>query len=129
MVKVEDAIVTNVTDVSDAPKSAPALFAQGHDVYEVKYNSTRKNDTESVYATADMIDAFIEIMYMTQRSCSTDKWHKLPNPTASVYDALVYTQTKIRAGKGMEAYIKELSDMNSSDRYTTEEPVSRNEQS
>jgi len=122
VVKVEDAIVMDVTNVEETAESAPALLAQGHDVYEVIYDADRLYGTEAVHVTAEMIDSFIEIMYMTQRSSKTDEWEKLPEPTAGVYDALIYTQAKIRAEQGMESYQKELSEMNDLERYTTEKP-------
>lgn len=122
VVKVDDAIVMDVTNVEETADSAPALLAQGHDVYEVIYDSNRLYGTEAVHVTAEMIDAFIEIMYMTQRSSKTAEWEMLPEPTAGVYDALIYTQAKIRADQGMESYQQELSEMNEQERYETEEP-------
>lgn len=122
VVKVDDAIVMDVTNVEETADSAPALLAQGHDVYEVIYDSNRLYGTEAVHVTAEMIDAFIEIMYMTQRSSKTAEWEMLPEPTAGVYDALIYTQAKIRADQGMESYQQELSEMNEQERYATEKP-------
>lgn len=122
VVKVDDAIVMDVTNVEETADSAPALLVHGHDVYEVIYDSNRLYGTEAVHVTAEMIDAFIEIMYMTQRSSKTAEWEMLPEPTAGVYDALIYTQAKIRADQGMESYQQELSEMNEQERYATEKP-------
>lgn len=122
VVKVEDAVVMDVTNVEETAESAPALLAQGHDVYEVRYDSSQLYGTESVHVTPQMIDSFVEVMYMTQRSSDTEAWNNLPEATASVYDALIYTQAKIRAEDGREAYQKELEEMENEERFVAEEP-------
>lgn len=122
IVQVGNATVVDVTQNAEAAENAPALFSAGHDVYEVTYNPSDLHGSESVYITEDMIDAFVEITYMTQRSSTVNEWSDLPPATADVYDAIVYTQAKIRAENGDEAYQNEVEEMNEEDRYVVEEP-------
>lgn len=121
IVSVGDSVVLDVTEEPEHAEYAPELFAKGNDVYYVVHNSSSLEAVETVYVTEDMVDAFIEIMYTTQRASSINEWDKLPTATSDTYDSLVYLQAHIRANKGMVVYQDELEDMNHSDRYKTNE--------
>lgn len=121
IVSVGDSVVLDVTEEPEHAEYAPELFAKGNDVYYVIHNSSSLEAVETVYVTEDMVDAFIEIMYTTQRASSISEWDQLPTPTSDTYDSLVYLQAYIRANKGMVAYQDELDEMSHSERYKTDE--------
>jgi len=122
VVSVGDSIVLDVTGEPEHAECSPELFATIEDVYYVVYNSSSLQTVETVYVTEDMVDAFINILYSTQRSSSISEWEKLPPTTSDVYDSLVYLQSYIRANMGFDAYQNELEEMHESDRYKTESP-------